>query len=432
VNATESAAAQVPAPIRPGERVGMVDALRGFALFGVLLINLSDFSLIWAVPDAEKAALPTATWDQTTQFLRDFLGLGKFYSLFSLLFGLGFAIQMTHAQERAADFLPTFRRRLRILAIIGLVHLTLLWWGDILLLYALLGFVLIAFRGASDRTLLVTAAALLVSPILIDFTIMLSGGRLDPGAPFLWLSEAMFERWFGIADGEAAIFDLVLDGGVIGLLQWNLPGPFYRIADLLSTSRLPKVFGMFLIGLWLGRRQLFRNVDAHRPLLRRVLVWGLALGLPANLALAYLIAGDAERFTPPALLQTTAYALGVAPLALAYAAGFALLWQRPRWAGRLAILAPVGRMALTNYLLQTLTGIGLFFGIGLGLGGKVSMVFLPLVALGIFLLQIGFSGIWLRWFRFGPMEWLWRSLTYRSWQPLRIRAAEPVLEPAGR
>lgn len=401
----------------------MVDALRGFALLGVLLINLGDFTLFWAVPDAEKAALPTATWDQTTQFLFDFLVRGKFYSLFSLLFGLGFAIQMVRAQERATDFLPTFRRRLRILAVIGLVHLTLLWWGDILLLYALLGFVLIAFRDASDRTLLVTAVALLASPILIDFTIMLSGGRLDPGAPFLRLGEAMFEGWFGITGGEAAVWDLVLNGGLMGLLQWNLPGPFYRFADLLSTSRLPRVLGMFLIGLWVGRRELFRKVEAYGPLLRRVLVWGLALGLPANLALAYLMAGGAERFTPLALLQTTVYALGVAPLALAYAAGFALLWERPGWAGRLSIFAPVGRMALTNYLLQTLIGIGLFFGIGLGLGGKVSTVFLPPVALGIFLLQIGFSGIWLRSFRFGPMEWLWRSLTYRSWQPLRVRPA---------
>jgi uncharacterized protein len=432
VNTTESPVAVASAPVRPTERVGMVDALRGFALFGVLLANLSDFSLVWAVPDAEKAALPTATWDQTTQFLRDFLVREKFYSLFSLLFGLGFAIQLVRAQERAADFLPTFRRRLWILAAIGLAHLTLLWWGDILLLYALLGFALIAFRGASDRTLLVTAAALLASPILIDFTIMRSGGRLDPGAPFLWLMEAMFERWFGIADADAAVFDLLLDGGLIGLLQWNLPGPLYRIADLLSTNRLPKVFGMFLIGFWLGRRQLFRNIDAHRPLLRRVLISGLALGLPANLGLAYLWAGDAEPFTPLALLQTTALALGVAPLALAYAAGFALLWQRPRWASRLRILAPVGRMALTNYLLQTLIGIGLFFGIGLGLGGKVSTVFLPPLALGIFLLQTGFSEVWLRSFRFGPMEWLWRSLTYRSWQPLRVRPAEPVPEPGGR
>jgi uncharacterized protein len=394
------------------ERIHLVDALRGFALFGVLLINLGSFSLFWGVPAEQKAALATAGWDQVTRFLLDALVRGKFYSLFSLLFGLGFAIQMLRAEERGAAFLPTFRRRLAVLLAIGLVHLVFVWDGDILVLYAMLGFLLIPFRRASDRTLLVTAAALLAAPILIDLAIMFSGGRLDPGAPLLRVGETIYQDWFGYADDPEAAMQHVLSGGVVSFLQWQLPGPFYRYADLLSTSRAPKVFGMFLLGLWMGRRQILRHVEAHRRLLRHVLVAGLVIGLPANLALAGLMAVDAPPFTPLAVLETTAYALGVAPLALAYAAGFALLWQRPRWARGMAILAPVGRMALSNYLLQSVVCIGLFYGIGLGLGGRVSTVFLPLVAAGIFVVQVGLSVAWLRTHRFGPLEWVWRRLTF--------------------
>lgn len=420
--------APAPAPVPPAERIRLIDGLRGFALLGVLLINLGHFTLFWGVPADQKAALATAGWDQVTQFLLEIFVRGKFYSLFSLLFGLGFAIQMLRAEERGGDFLSSFRRRLVVLMAIGLVHLTFIWDGDILVLYALLGFLLVPFRRARDRTLLVTAGALIASPILLDAVIMLSGGRLDPGAPLLWVGRAIYEGAFGYSDDLQVTFQHLLSGGVVEFLKYVLPGPFYRYADLLSTHRLPKVFGMFLVGLWLGRRQVFREIEAHRPLLRRVLVWGLALGLPANLALAYLVeAPGAAPFTPLGLLETTAYAVGVAPLALAYAAGFALLWQRARWAERLSIFAPVGRMALTNYLLQSVVGIGLFYGIGLGLGGRVSAVFLPLVALAIFVPQLALSDLWLRSFRFGPLEWLWRCLTYRRWQPLRIRPAGAAL-----
>lgn len=413
------------APLQPLARVHLIDALRGFALLGILLINLGAFSLFWGVPAEQKAALSTVRWDQGTQFLLELFVRGKFYSLFSLLFGLGFAIQMLRAEERGDDFLPVFQRRLMVLAGIGFVHIAFVWDGDILLLYALLGFLLIPFRRASDRTLLVTATALIASPILIDTVIMLSGGRLDPGAPLLWIGSTIYADWFGYADTEEAWMQHALSGGLGEFLRWSLPGPFYRYADLLSTSRIPKVFAMFLVGLWLGRRQLFRDIETHRAMWRRLFVWGLVLGLPANLALAWLVEVlRVEPFTPAGLMATTAYAAGVAPLALAYAAGFALLWRRPRWAMGLSVLAPVGRMALTNYIVQSVICIGIFYGIGLGLGGRVSPVYFPLLALSLFAVQAGLSHAWLRWFRFGPLEWLWRSLTYRQWQPLRMRRDE--------
>ena len=169
---------------------------------------------------------------------------------------------------------------------------------------------------------------------------------------------------------------------------------------------------MFMIGLWIGRRALYAHLDAHVGLLRKTLIWGLLIGLPASAAMAWIIqnAPDDQRELWN-LWEATVYSFGVPTLALAYAAGFALLWRGAarRW---LTWFAPAGRMALTNYLTQTLILAILFMGWSYGLYGQMSIVWVPLLSLAIFAAQVGLSKAWLARFRFGPFEWLWRSLTY--------------------
>lgn len=402
------------APTDPRKRLELIDALRGFALFGILLVNLSDFTLHWGLSAEQLAALATAATDESARFLIRMFGNGKFNTIFSFLFGLGFAMFMARGTRGDAAFLPFFRRRLAVLFLIGAVHMVFIWYGDIVALYAALGFVLILFRHLSDRALLLWAAALILSHPVLTAVIVASGGALDPGEPLRNLETWLYTSVFGFPSDS--YYAVVSSGGWLDFFKYNLAGPPYRIGDMLSSSRFQRVLAMFLVGMWAGRRMVFQNPAAHRAFFRRVLIWGLPLGLAGNALYAVLqLASDRS------IERDLAYALGVVPLAMSYVAAFSLLWLRPGARRVLAVFAPAGRAALTVYLSQTLICIALFYGIGLGYGGQVGpTLFLPIAA-AIFAAQVLISFVWLRHFRFGPVEWLWRSLTYGRRQPMARR-----------
>ena len=354
--------------------------------------------------------MPTAPIDLPAALVILWLGYGKFYSLFSLLFGIGFALQLESAARDGDQQLRRFRRRLLVLLAIGLVHLTFIWEGDILALYALVGFALIPLRRLSQRGLIVMAAVMLLLPVVEQALIVVSHGALDPGAPLL----AMGVRWqvaMGFGD-NAEPYPVLKYAGLVDALRFQLSGFWFRYADLLTTGRPFKVLGLFLIGLWVGRSGMLRDPEPWVPLLRRVRLLGFAVGLPSALAQAVLEVRPDPSDSPWKLLGSVAYALGVAPLALAYASHLALLWRRPVWRDRLVWAIPAGRMALTNYLMQTVIAITLFYGIGLGLMGQAGPVTWPIIAGVVVLLQAAASWWWLGRFPFGPMEWLWRMATY--------------------
>jgi uncharacterized protein len=169
---------------------------------------------------------------------------------------------------------------------------------------------------------------------------------------------------------------------------------------LLEWWRLPKVFGIMLIGMALGRRLVAGTLLEDRKLLWRMVIWGALIGFPFSIA--YALDAKAGQDSVTAIL-------GTAPLGFAYAAAFALLWPHAKW---LAVLAPPGRMALTNYLMHTLLGITIFYGVGFGLVNHLPPLGFYAVALAIFAFQILFSRWWLSRFAQGPMEWLWRRGTY--------------------
>jgi uncharacterized protein len=242
-----------------------------------------------------------------------------------------------------------------------------------------------------------------------------TGGALDPGAPFLALAERVDAR-LGYVEGSDLV--VVGRGGWDELLRWNAAGPLWRGSLILSEGRELKVLGTFLIGLVVGRGTFLHDLAGRRRLLGLVLLFGAVIGLHANAALALLWGAQGER----PVLTAAVYAVAVVPLGLAYAAGTTLLWLRP-WGRRiLGVFAPVGRTALTNYLLQTAIGIGVFYGVGLGLAGEVGPTLWTGFAIAVFALQIIASALWLRAFRYGPMEWLWRRLTYGRPLPFRSGA----------
>jgi uncharacterized protein len=404
-------------PTSSPDRHVLLDACRGFALAGIFLVNLAVFSGFVFMPREAMAALPTAPLDFPAAFLIVWLASGKFYSLFSLLFGIGFSLQLAAADRRGDPSLRLFRRRLLGLVAIGAVHLYF-WEGDILVLYALVGLLLIPLRRLSDTALLGGAAALLLAPVALQALIVSTGGALDPGAPLLQAAGAVQVAAGFPADAQP--FPLLRDAGWIEYLRFQLSGPFFRYADLLTSGRPFKVLAMFLVGLWVGRRGLLGDLEAWTSVLRRIRTWGFAVGLPASALQAAMFLGGASTVNPWfSVVEAGAYALGVAPLALAYAATIALLWRSQAWRARLTRLAPAGRMALSNYLSQTILAIALFHGVGLGLMGKVGpILWLPMVVVTI-ALQAAASRWWLTRCEFGPVEWLWRQATYGTRLPLR-------------
>ncbi|GAA4344547.1 DUF418 domain-containing protein [Flaviaesturariibacter amylovorans] len=404
-------------PPAPGPRADLPDILRGFALLGICIANAAVLSLYIFQPPAAQAALPTAVTDTWARFFHFTFIDGKFYSLFSLLFGLGFAIIFFERNGASGRGLRYFYRRLAVLAAFGIAHTLLLWDGDILLFYAVLGAFLPLFRRCSDRTLLLTAALLLLSPLLFDAVKVLTEGRWNLSG---WALERAKAQDAAAGITEANVGQWALEHDRYGdLLTWNRSGFWWSLQLRLDSNRAPKVLALFLLGLWAGRNRIYAEPKAHTALFRRVLRFGLLLGLPAGAAHAWA-EGDGRSLPAAAgLLDTLTYALNTAPLALAYAAAFALWYARRPEAPLLRLLRPVGRMALTNYIAQSAFGVALYYGIGAGLGGKVGpSVFLP-VAVAFFCLQVAWSHLWFRYFDFGPLEWVWRQLTYGRRLPLR-------------
>lgn len=398
-------------PLPETRRTTLLDALRGFALFGVVWSNFAFLSLWFFTAPEQQVELPGAAWDQALIVFHDILIDGKFYSIFSLLFGIGFGFFL----GKGSTGLSRFVRRMLVLLVIGWLHLRYLWGGDILTLYALLGLLLPFFRRVADRALLLLGALLILSPIAVDSANLLTHGAYDPVGPI--------DRAIGADEAVNGpipdAFVAAANGGWRQFQELTERGVLLRAWIIVSSNRPQKVLGLFLIGLWIARRKLFIDPGRHKQLLRRVCIAGFALGLPFCTLNWYAMYHMSAFPDPQGLVGTVAYAFGVVPLALAYASGFALLWTRARWQARLQVLAPMGRMALTNYLMQTVIGITLFYGVGLGWGLRVSVVTFEGLALAVFIVQVLWSTWWLRHFRFGPMEWLWRSLTYGRVMPLR-------------
>jgi uncharacterized protein len=200
---------------------------------------------------------------------------------------------------------------------------------------------------------------------------------------------------------------------------------FYLTPKAIGYANL---FGFFLLGLWAGRERFFEHAMAYRKQLRRVVIFGFAIGVTLALGEGPLRMRFGESGPPwfP-LALTSLIVFGTAPFALAYIATATLLLERDRWRPWLGLFAPVGRMALTNYLSQTVICIAIYY--GGGLFGAFHPALGLLIACSIFMTQMGFSAWWLSRYRFGPMEWLWRSLTYGQMQPMRIPRLEPVEQP---
>jgi uncharacterized protein len=400
----QSGEGNVIGPVLRQERIEAIDILRGVAILGILIVNMSLFSL----PEGSAAL-------GTTDRLIYFFAQEKFKALFSFLFGLGLAVQMMRAEARGAHFLPLYVRRLCVLFVIGVVHFLLVWDGDILHDYAQLGVVLLLFRRRTLRTLLVSAGVLLAIPVFF-FSLTTYYSITHRVSPPLksWISYETEPDDQQTIDENRRIYSSGTYGEQIGLRAGELPG------DLTPDIDDAFVLAAFLLGLYAGRRRILHDIPAHLSVLRRVQRWGLIIGVAGNAAFAV---GGAFDPSPTSLMQNVGrlcLVVAAPAMMLFYASTIILLTQRETWRRRLAPLAAVGRTALSNYLLQSLICTTIFYSYGLALFGKVSPSLGLLLTVTIFLIQIPLSVWWLGRFQFGPVEWLWRSLTYWQRQPMRV------------
>jgi uncharacterized protein len=413
------------------------------ALLGICLANFPEFSLYsFQKPDV-VAAYPTAGIDRVIHYLQYIFIDGKFYSIFSLLFGVGFSIIISNPLKTTSFFL----RRMIGLAIIGFLHLMFVWAGDILLLYALLGMLLPLFRNVSDRKLLITAAVLILIPVAMDAFKEITAGQYDLAKPAIRATQ-YYNAQYGITDENFPVW-LRDAKSYPEMMKFMVPGVFIRCREFIDGNRYFKVLGLFLIGLYIGRHKIYADLQANKALFKRLCAVGLGVGLPVSCFYAW----SAMNGEPAGLtVHTAAYALSVVPVALGYVGLVCLAAARPRHCERSEaisqterdcfvprndaskhrhcerseaissnIFAFPGRMALTNYILQSVFGIIIYYGMFYGLGASMGLVYVELVALAVFAAEILLSMLWLKYFAFGPLEWLWRMFTYKRYFKLLKR-----------
>ncbi len=397
-------------PVPPKQRHHIIDIIRGFALFGVLLSNMIWTSQHFALTHDDRAAIATFEIDRVFTALSVGLVDYKFYTLFSMLFGLGFAIQLSRASGKSQNVLPTYLRRLGFLLLFGIIHALCLWFGDVLHHYALLGFILILFRNVSNKSLLNWTIGIAV------FTALLPAAQVVLAPEHLDTTKNLNE--------EAIRYHMLTGNNWAEYIRINIQvqldyynGPL--LEDDGQFAWFLSIFWKFLLGFYIGRNLLLQNHEKYLPFYRRLFLPALVSGLVVASVLALgLISGVYLPEVTWAKLSWIVFEIGILSLSLAYLSGLVLLFQRSKWKKILLWLAPVGRMALTNYCSHSLVFIFLFYGIGLDLLGKVGSTFCWIASVLIFGIQIILSRWWLKQFRFGPLEWIWRSLTYGKLQAM--------------
>lgn len=401
-------------PTTSGQRIQSLDIVRGFALTGVFLVNFQSM-IPWT--GLEGTANGAAAW------LLQHVVAGKFYRLFAFLFGVGFALQMRRFAERGAPFVPTYSRRLLVLLVIGVAHGMLLWPNDILALFAQLGVLLLLIRRVSTRWLIVVGiACLFAAPtnyyVSTGFADFFTVSEEVQGTP---LPQSMSQ--------EAQETDRVRsEGSYRDVVAWNtryfLDWQTNRHTRLIM---LREEFLMFLFGLYAGRRRLFGRAAELAPLIRRSILGTLAVGLLTIPTIGWLTDHAADPVYGHLAITFRQVLRAIQPAALSLTYGLTALHIVERF-GLHRLLAPIGnlgRMALTNYLLLSLLVTTAFYDYGLGLYGRVTVLGGMAMAVVAYGVLTAASSWWLRRYRFGPAEWVWRSLTYASLQPLRaVRSSE--------
>lgn len=395
-------------------RIELIDILRGLTLLGIIMVHFIE-QYYAGMPPQKASHLNSAFLpDQLIQTLVSVLIAGKFYMIFSFLFGLSFFIQSS-AKENKRQFYLQFFWRLLVLFGIGWIH-HMHYRGDILTIYALLGMVLLAVHKLPDKLILLLALLLIADlPAFITrgIEVFNTSQTITDGNPFE-----------GNDIENSAYYDTLKGNSYLSILKANIPEFLIKMKFQVLSGRLYITMGLFLLGLYVGRKRVFENIELLLPFIRSTrnkALWCMLilLGIAAALfGIAHLLNVELS-FQIQFMVGGFLVDLFNACLALFYVCIALLLYQKKNWRKRLANFYHIGRMGLTTYLMQTLFGFILFFGVGFNLLDTIGASACFFIGISIFGFQIIFANWWLSKFYYGPVEWLWRSLTYLKVQPFK-------------
>ena len=385
-------------PVQQHERIAVIDILRGFALFGVIISNLVLIVYLQSPPEMlERVSLPMDVFfDKFQLYLMD----GKFVTLFAMLFGYGFGILLKRLELKAIPANGFFVRRMAILFGLGLLHLCL-FWGDILHVYSIAGLLLLFFRRSSDRALLVFA---------VLFGLVLPWGSM-------LLREAVLDIHITPTAARAA-FPLFTSSHFTDIIAANFSALSEGLRRLVEVEWLSNALGSILFGYWLMRKDFFARIDHYLPVVRKIWWLGL-LGLP--ITLGQFVAKQQDLLSIPWVHYVThpVLKLGVILTSLFYSTSVIQLHRKGHFLRLFQLFGHVGRMSLTNYMLQSVLIVVLFYGVGFGMLGQVSYRHAWLYGSAFYAGQSMFSAWWMRRYHYGPVEWVWRQLSYGRRFPIR-------------
>jgi len=400
-------------PALSSQRIITVDALRGIALLGILFAHF----IYWY----SGAALPNAVYEKyadtgsiIVSIFNNIFIFGKFFTFFSFLFGLSFYLQMQSLQKKEKSFVFRYFWRLVLLGVIGLVHHAL-WRGDILSIYVPLGFILLLVRKINNRFLIIVSVLLIlnVPARLIDAVTFFSTKSTSGITPPVSNEEA--QRYY----------DVIKTGSFSDLIKDNWKALLSKFSFQFQSGRIYITLGFFMLGMYAGRKRWFENPVEAKPIIKSICRYSgwislgiilFSIGLFA-INTAFKIGLDANPYIQ--FLFSFLYDSVNSGLTVFYLTGLTLLMYKIRWQKILFPLASVGKMAITVYLSQTFFGLLLFYNIGFGLFEKTAPWFNILLAILVFIIQVFMCRFWLKYFIYGPVEWLWRSLTFFKWYPMK-------------
>lgn len=391
-------------PIGLSERVHEIDAVRGFALLGILMMNIMSFAgpTLQDQFTAGTSDIYTGGANAGVIFFINTFVTSNFYTMFSFLFGLGFYIFLSRAEKKPGSTSLLFLRRMMMLLAFGLFHAIFIWYGDILMVYAATGSILLIFyKFKPFVNLAVSSFILLLGTLFV-----------------VAMSLLLFAAGSALMSGDQGFnpgFDMVrslTDADYMDVLDLNMS----VFGTMMSSNimMIPFVLAMFLIGLYAGQKRIFENLDAKRKLL----VWTAAVGIGAGTPIKILVGyGLTYMMDEPAwsILTMLAYTLGGPLMSLGYVAFFILIVLK--FKGLTKMLQPVGQMALTNYIMQSVLMTVFFY--GMNMFNEIDAVwFIPIVLI-VFAVQTVYSHLWMKKFKSGPLEWIWRSVTYGRIMPIK-------------
>lgn len=393
--------------LTPKKRINSIDALRGFALFGILLFHCMEHFDLMLTPVIESP-----TWQMIDDIVFGtitFLFAGKSYAIFSLLFGLSFFMQMDSQADKGVDFRLRFVWRLTILLLLGYLN-GIIYMGEFFVVYAILGVFLIPLYKVPTKWLIPICILLFLQiPDIINFVSLLNNNTPNEPTDAVTYMNQLY----------ATCADIYTNGSLTDVLKFNLwQGQAAKLLWIFNNARYPQLIGLFIAGMLIGRYGIHKSEEKMVKYSRKTLpysITGFVIFYAVVLLLPYLgIDGFALQ------VGTTLFKMYAnLGMMMIYICGFTLLYYKTKARKVLDKIAPVGRMSVTNYMAQSVIGVCLFYGFGANFAVQLSFLQCFLLGLLIYAIQVAYSNWWMKRFYYGPVEWMWRIFTWFKPIPLR-------------